>query len=88
MQSARGRSADTSARSFFQRSNESSVWRSALEAPVSIFRASVAAIAATAAATEFTIPAVSQLSTMPRGGEGKRQRRQGVSCGTILRVAP
>jgi len=46
----------------------------------------VAAIEATRLTAEFRMPAVSQVSTMPRGESGKMQARQAVCPGTTFKV--
>ena len=57
-------------------------------APTRNFNASVAAMAATVVAAEFRIPAVSQVSKLPRGDSGKTHARQAVSPGSTFMVTP
>jgi hypothetical protein len=55
-------------------------------APTRNFSASVAAIEATRFTAEFKMPAVSQVSTVPRGDSGKMQARHAVSPGRMFMV--
>src|SRR5260370_36664880 len=75
---ARGRIAANSARSFVHTSHESSDLRIFEPAPTRNFSASGAAIDDTRFTAEFKIPAVSQVSAVPRGDSGKTQARHGV----------
>src|SRR5262249_32425352 len=84
---ARGRSVATSARSLLHTSQESSVRRIFDRSPTRNLRASVAEIEATKFTAEFRIPAVSHVSTVPRGGSEKIQARQAVSPGKTFNVA-
>src|ERR1700733_7007279 len=87
---ALGFAAEISACSLLHTSNDHNVLRSCSSTapPTSSFIASVAAIEATTFTAVFSIPEVSQVSTMPRGVSGKMHARQDVLPGNTFNVTP